>query len=331
MAPQDRGSRPGDRYAPPRADPREPPDVVQVAGGDLLLVPAQVLVELLRLLGRVEVATRPRRPRDAYVLKSLHSRWTWVGDAVHRAIERILRRVGEGAGGGGLGLDPVGKVDRRPRDRAADARHARPVPGVARGPLPRRPQALVRARRARVRRVRPRRRVEGDEPSGRARPARVPRLPPLRASCRPPTRRPGCPSSSSTRSTSRGRPSGRRSTSPGARRGAPRSTTGRRARSASTRTRSSCSSTRSSCRRSTGSPRRTSSAASCTSTRAPPTRSARPTPSLEDAKRTVRASIAEMRQRLAMGGGADPSKLAFPMTDDLERCAGCNFRRLCGR
>jgi hypothetical protein len=53
--------------------------------------------------------------------------------------------------------------------------------------------------------------------------------------------------------------------------------------------------------------------------------------SLEAARRTMRGTIADMRERLRMGGGSDPSMLAFPMTDDRERCAGCAFRRLCGR
>lgn len=53
--------------------------------------------------------------------------------------------------------------------------------------------------------------------------------------------------------------------------------------------------------------------------------------SLAAARRTMRASIAEMRRRLEMGGGPAPSKLAFPMTEDLGKCATCAFRRLCAR
>jgi hypothetical protein len=52
---------------------------------------------------------------------------------------------------------------------------------------------------------------------------------------------------------------------------------------------------------------------------------------LDAARATMRASIAEMRERMRMGGGSEPSMLAFPMTDDRERCAPCAFRRLCGR
>jgi hypothetical protein len=35
----------------------------------------------------------PSEARDAYLLKNLHSRWTWVGDVVHRSIARILQRI----------------------------------------------------------------------------------------------------------------------------------------------------------------------------------------------------------------------------------------------
>jgi hypothetical protein len=57
-----------------------------------------------------------------------------------------------------------------------------------------------------------------------------------------------------------------------------------------------------------------------------------PTPAaLDDARATMRASLAEMKERMRMGGGSDPSQFAFPMTDDLTRCASCSFRRLCGR
>jgi len=53
---------------------------------------------------------------------------------------------------------------------------------------------------------------------------------------------------------------------------------------------------------------------------------------LAGARRAMRASIADMRRRLEMGGGPPtPSKLAFPMTEDLELCTTCSFRRLCGR
>ncbi|HVG93250.1 MAG TPA: PD-(D/E)XK nuclease family protein [Planctomycetota bacterium] len=52
---------------------------------------------------------------------------------------------------------------------------------------------------------------------------------------------------------------------------------------------------------------------------------------LDEARATMRKSVAEMRQRLQMGGGPEPSKLAFPMTDDMDKCAVCHFRRLCNR
>jgi hypothetical protein len=40
----------------------------------------------------------------------------------------------------------------------------------------------------------------------------------------------------------------------------------------------------------------------------------------------ARDSIAEMRRRLEIGGPPEPSKLAFPMTDDLSTrtCQGCH-------
>jgi hypothetical protein len=53
--------------------------------------------------------------------------------------------------------------------------------------------------------------------------------------------------------------------------------------------------------------------------------------SLEGARVTMRASIAEMKERMRMGGGSEPNKLAFPMTDDRDKCAACAFRRLCER
>ncbi|MCC7136812.1 MAG: PD-(D/E)XK nuclease family protein [Planctomycetes bacterium] len=52
---------------------------------------------------------------------------------------------------------------------------------------------------------------------------------------------------------------------------------------------------------------------------------------LDAARTTMRESIGAMREKLRMGGGSEPSMLAFPMTDDRDRCASCAFRRLCGR
>ena len=46
----------------------------------------------------------PPAAREAYVLKNLHSRWTWVGQAVHSAIERVLRRLAAPVGEPGLRL-----------------------------------------------------------------------------------------------------------------------------------------------------------------------------------------------------------------------------------
>ncbi len=35
-------------------------------------------------------ATSPRRVRDTYILKQLQTRWMWVGDVVHKTVEKIL-------------------------------------------------------------------------------------------------------------------------------------------------------------------------------------------------------------------------------------------------
>ena len=76
----------------------------------------------------------PQEARDAYVLKNLHSRWTWVGDVVHGAIEDVLRRV-QGGGprgeldlGGGEALDAESEVLRvtaRMRSEFRDSREGR--------------------------------------------------------------------------------------------------------------------------------------------------------------------------------------------------------------
>ena len=54
--------------------------------------------------------------RRAYMLKNLHSRWTWVGTVVHEAIERILRRVQQGGNSEGLlfesaAIDPNKEIE----------------------------------------------------------------------------------------------------------------------------------------------------------------------------------------------------------------------------
>jgi hypothetical protein len=56
-------------------------------------------------------ADAPREAREAYVLKSLHSRWTWVGQVVHSTIERLLRRTAREKGGGQLSLGDGGGID----------------------------------------------------------------------------------------------------------------------------------------------------------------------------------------------------------------------------
>ena len=52
---------------------------------------------------------------------------------------------------------------------------------------------------------------------------------------------------------------------------------------------------------------------------------------LDAAKASMRESIAEMRRRLQAGGPPEPNRLAFPMTEDLAKCSSCAFRRPCGR
>src|SRR5262245_19449937 len=52
---------------------------------------------------------------------------------------------------------------------------------------------------------------------------------------------------------------------------------------------------------------------------------------VEEARRTMRESVAHMRQRLVQPPANVAHRESFPMTDDLSRCAVCTFRRLCGR
>ncbi len=56
-------------------------------------------------------ADAPLEARDAYLLKSLHSRWTWVGQTVHSTIERLLRRIARERRGGQLSLGDGGELD----------------------------------------------------------------------------------------------------------------------------------------------------------------------------------------------------------------------------
>ena len=53
----------------------------------------------------------PRPAREAYMLKNLANRWTWPGTVVHEAIEAILRRQLESSGQGQLGFDGGSGVD----------------------------------------------------------------------------------------------------------------------------------------------------------------------------------------------------------------------------
>ncbi len=52
---------------------------------------------------------------------------------------------------------------------------------------------------------------------------------------------------------------------------------------------------------------------------------------LDAARAEIRESMAQMRRRLRDPSTNSAEMLAFPMTDDLGKCAGCSFRRLCNR
>jgi hypothetical protein len=52
---------------------------------------------------------------------------------------------------------------------------------------------------------------------------------------------------------------------------------------------------------------------------------------LEEARGEMRRSIAEMRRRLRDDGDNVADMLAFPMTEDVTKCVTCAFRRLCAR
>jgi len=52
---------------------------------------------------------------------------------------------------------------------------------------------------------------------------------------------------------------------------------------------------------------------------------------LEEARGFMRASIATMRSRLRDPARNEAPREAFPLTDDLSKCARCSYRRLCGR
>jgi hypothetical protein len=57
-----------------------------------------------------------------------------------------------------------------------------------------------------------------------------------------------------------------------------------------------------------------------------------PTPKdLEEARHQIRQSIIGMRSRLLDPAANVADRDAYPMTEDLARCASCTFRRLCGR
>lgn len=55
----------------------------------------------------------PREAREAYMLKNLANRWTWPGTVVHEAIEAVLRKIASRARQPRLGFDgdPEGGID----------------------------------------------------------------------------------------------------------------------------------------------------------------------------------------------------------------------------
>lgn len=54
--------------------------------------------------------TSPPEAREAYILKNLTTRWAWVGSAVHEAIEGLLRRLQREAHGGDLAFETPADV-----------------------------------------------------------------------------------------------------------------------------------------------------------------------------------------------------------------------------
>jgi RecB family exonuclease len=52
----------------------------------------------------------PSEAREAYVLKNLSTRWAWVGSAVHGAIESVLRRLQREAQGGDLAFEKAAEM-----------------------------------------------------------------------------------------------------------------------------------------------------------------------------------------------------------------------------
>ena len=53
----------------------------------------------------------PHEAREAYVLKNLATRWAWVGSAVHGAIERLLRRIQQQGRGTELAFEKAAEIE----------------------------------------------------------------------------------------------------------------------------------------------------------------------------------------------------------------------------
>jgi CRISPR/Cas system-associated exonuclease Cas4 (RecB family) len=276
-------------------------------------------------------ADAPRETREAYVLKNLYSRWTWVGDAVHTAIEGILRRVARAAGREGLDLDPGGAPDVEAEVEGLTARMRQQFRESREGRYradPKRCFGLVEHEYAV-----PVTDAEWKEMNRRA-------VEGLRgflgsavfADLSTSDPRTWLPFEELDSFDFEGTPVwaaldfGRRTADGGAevydwKTGEERveeNTLQILAYAMYVEARHGVPATRVVGRLvyvNTGA-----------------VHDIRPTEhSLGEARATMRRSIAEMRQRLQMGGGTEPSKLAFPMTEDRDRCAACAFRRLCDR
>jgi CRISPR/Cas system-associated exonuclease Cas4 (RecB family) len=276
-------------------------------------------------------ADAPRETREAYVLKNLHSRWTWVGDAVHKAIERVLRRIGRTPGRDGLDLEPAGALDVEEEVEDLTARMRRQFRESREGRYRADPKRCFGLAEHEYAAAVPdaewkemnRRAVEGLR--GFLESA-------VFADIRASDPATWLPFEELDSFDFEGTPVwaaldfGRRAPDGGAevfdwKTGEERvgeNTLQILAYAMYVEARFGVPAERVTGRLvyvNTGA-----------------VHEIRPTASdLEAARGTMRRSIAEMRQRLQMGGGTEPSKLAFPMTEDRDRCSACAYRRLCGR
>ena len=256
--------------------------------------------------------TRRRRRGRPTCSRTCHSRWTWVGDVVHRTIAAVFTRLRDHRPSGQLDLDPDATPDPEREVEEVTRTMRREFRASKEGRYradPKRIKGLVEHEYATPVadaewKEMNRRAIEGvrgflasktfaelvDERPGHVVPVRAARLVRLRGDL-------GL---------------GRARLRAADARRAPRSTTGRRARSAPRRTRSSCSATRCSSRARPGSPRervkgRLVYVNTGTVHEVVPTES-----SLAAARRRMRDSIADMRRRLEIGGTAGAEQARVP-------------------